>query len=247
MDNLVENIPIQIDAIVEKGNRMQLEIQSLVGVKKVYGCQSYSLYDLIMISYLKSQARDCYEKLIADFEALEKDHDEADAELERFQHECRLLCKKRGDHFMPFYRHMQNYLPASYVELMRSETAQAVVLSPDHCEHPWLDDILLDVVVPGRAYRPKEQLSEEEVIMVSVATLFTMRSFGKALPFVVLHEVVERLGNASLRQLLVEYLVKRSGDRQVIVVSDHEDVYAKADSVIAVLVVVSIIGLCIKK
>lgn len=140
---------------------------------------------------------------------------------------------------MPFYRHMETYLPASYAELMSNDTARAFVVSPDQCDCPWLEDTLLEVIVPGRTYRRKEHLSEEEIAMAALATLFTMRSYEQSLPFVVLHEVDQLVKSDAMRKLFVEYLVKRSKDRQVIMVSDHEEVYAKADEVIGVLVMVS--------
>lgn len=133
---------------------------------------------------------------------------------------------------------MQTYLPASYAELMADPRAQAMLLAPD-TDAPWLEDILLDVLVPERPYRHKDELSEQEVAMAAVATLFAMRSFGTALPFVVLHEIDRMVTDDGARKLLVEFLVRRSRDRQVIVVSDRDDVYTRGDTVIGVLVVVS--------
>lgn len=141
---------------------------------------------------------------------------------------------------MPFFRHMNTYLQASYVELLASENARAALITPDDTsDHPWLKGILLEMIVPGRPYRKKNQLSTDEVVMASIATLFTMRSFGKTIPFVVLYEIDDVIVSERMRKLLVEFLVKRSMDRQVIMVSNSEQVYAKADSLIGVLVVVS--------
>lgn len=160
--------------------------------------------------------------------------------------EFQQMTKCRNELFEPFYRHMVHYLTSSYAELMADNSAEMFLLSSDDFDTPiWQKGIYLDALVPGKAYQPKQSVSVQDAALASVATLFTMHSFGMAPPFVVLDQVDELITDERALNLLVDYLVRRSCDRQVIVLSDRKEVFTRASSLIGCLLVVSLTVLLI--
>uniref|UniRef100_F1KQG1 Structural maintenance of chromosomes protein n=1 Tax=Ascaris suum TaxID=6253 RepID=F1KQG1_ASCSU len=125
-----------------------------------------------------------------------------------------------------------NNIDDLYKRLNHSQSAQAI-LTADNCEEPYLDGISYSCVVPGKRFRPMDNLSGGEKTLASLALLLAIHSRIPS-PFLILDEADAALDGTNIEKVetfLKEYAQK---DGQVIMVSLKEVLYKEADIILGV-------------
>lgn len=81
-----------------------------------------------------------------------------------------------------------------------SQSAQAI-LTADNCEEPYLDGISYSCVVPGKRFRPMDNLSGGEKTLASLALLLAIHSRIPS-PFLILDEADAALDGTNIEKVL---------------------------------------------
>lgn len=84
--------------------------------------------------------------------------------------------------------------------LNRSQGAQAVLIA-DNGEEPYLDGITYSCVVPGKRFRPMDNLSGGEKTIASLALLLAIHSRVPS-PFFILDEADAALDNTNIEKVI---------------------------------------------
>ncbi|CAM9441106.1 unnamed protein product [Heterosigma akashiwo] len=135
---------------------------------------------------------------------------------------------------MQCFNHIKDTLNSTYRDLTKSSKhplGGTAYLTLDDPEEPH-GGVKFNAMPPMKRFRDMEQLSGGERTVASLALLFSVHSFRPA-PFFVMDEIDAALDNINVKKVC-NYIKRRSGDCQSIVISLKDMFYERADSLVGV-------------
>ncbi|XP_048863361.1 structural maintenance of chromosomes protein 1B isoform X4 [Brienomyrus brachyistius] len=150
----------------------------------------------------------------------------------RCQHEFQQVKSRRSRLFSECFEHVSNSIDQIYKQLCRNPCAQAI-LSAENPDEPYLDGISYNCVAPGKRFMAMDNLSGGEKSIAALALVFAIHSFRPA-PFFVLDEVDAALDNTNINKLTSYIREQCRVYFQIIVISQKEEFYSKADALLGV-------------
>ncbi|XP_023666114.2 structural maintenance of chromosomes protein 1B isoform X2 [Paramormyrops kingsleyae] len=150
----------------------------------------------------------------------------------RCQQEFHQVKTRRFRLFNECFEHVSNSIDQIYKQLCRNPCAQAI-LSVENPDEPYLDGISYNCVAPGKRFMAMDNLSGGEKSIAALALVFAIHSFRPA-PFFVLDEVDAALDNTNINKLTSYIREQCKAYFQIIVISQKEEFYSKADALLGV-------------
>jgi structural maintenance of chromosome 1 len=180
-------------------------------------------------------AQDSLDKCRADIRAVDADLALARPEMHRHILEFREAKRRRCAVFMEFFRAVESSIQEIYARLTstaRQPLGGNAYLAPANQQCPFLDGILFSVVPPLKRHRAISALSGGEQTLAVVSLLFAMNR-GRPSAAVILDEIDAALDSRNLRMLSI-FLKAQAEERQIIVISHRDSVYAECNSLVGV-------------
>uniref|UniRef100_A0A3B3R4P6 Structural maintenance of chromosomes 1B n=1 Tax=Paramormyrops kingsleyae TaxID=1676925 RepID=A0A3B3R4P6_9TELE len=150
----------------------------------------------------------------------------------RCQQEFHQVKTRRFRLFNECFEHVSNSIDQIYKQLCRNPCAQQAILSVENPDEPYLDGISYNCVAPGKRFMAMDNLSGGEKSIAALALVFAIH-FRPA-PFFVLDEVDAALDNTNINKLTSYIREQCKAYFQIIVISQKEEFYSKADALLGV-------------
>eukprot|EP00814_Leptocylindrus_danicus_P018697 CAMPEP_0116038318 /NCGR_PEP_ID=MMETSP0321-20121206/22716_1 /TAXON_ID=163516 /ORGANISM="Leptocylindrus danicus var. danicus, Strain B650" /LENGTH=1452 /DNA_ID=CAMNT_0003516967 /DNA_START=35 /DNA_END=4393 /DNA_ORIENTATION=+ len=164
----------------------------------------------------------------SDYEKLKNTQRKTQAAFARVRNE-------RTARFQDAFQHIDESLKIIYKDLTKSSKHPLggnAYLSLDDADEPYLGGMKFNAMPPMKRFRDMEQLSGGEKTVAALALLFAIHSYRPA-PFFVMDEVDAALDNVNVLKVC-NYIQKRSGDFQCIVISLKDMFYERSQALVGI-------------
>ncbi|GAU91556.1 hypothetical protein RvY_03785 [Ramazzottius varieornatus] len=161
-----------------------------------------------------------------------KELDEIRAKVVRLGGEFDRVKRERYTRFTTCLDTVSTSIDLIYKELVNEESAQAF-LNADNQENPYNGGITFSLVVPGKNYRPIDNLSGGEKTLASLSLLFALHAAHPS-PFFIMDEVDAALDNTNILRV-AQFMRKKSREEfQIILISLKEEMYHHVDALVGI-------------
>lgn len=170
-------------------------------------------------------------ELIEKMTKINKNINLAKREFDKYSRKFQMVKTNRCKKFNDFFEELSVNLNVFYKELMRDDSSQSYLI-PVNSEEPYLNGILFNCIVPGKAFQPANSLSGGEKTMAAFAFIFSL-FYNQMPPFFIMDEIDGSLDNINTARL-INFLKTKSSSTQFIFISLKPELFGQIDSLIGI-------------